>query len=191
MTVCAGPKSAAFSINGTFASVEASHPTTGTGFWALCWWQGKYSFSSSACGDLWFPCRIKISLHTDIRSVYHPSHSQISLGPEKAAVFPALVNKCIFSWALTAISITISCPSQTSTQSTVRQRNIKITLLQMILYPVALFQQKIVITNKILHLSPKLCFWISFIHFKSLIHLKEYLFSSAMRHSAFCTIYTI
>lgn len=55
----------------------------------------------------------------------------------------------------------------------------------MILYPVALFQQKIVITNKILHLSPKLCFGISFIHFKSLIHLKEYLLSSAMRHSAF------
>lgn len=35
----------------------------------------------------------------------------------------------------------------------------------MILYPVALFQQKIVITNKILHLSPKLCLWVSFIHF--------------------------
>lgn len=44
--------------------------------------------------------------------------------------------------------------------------NIKISLLQMILYPVALFQQKIVITNKILHLSPKhfLCIsWFFFI----------------------------
>lgn len=35
-------------------------------------------------------------------------------------------------------------------QDTKGQRNIKIILLQMILYPVALFQQKIVITNKIL-----------------------------------------
>lgn len=43
-------------------------------------------------------------------------------------------------------------------KNTMGQKNIKITLLQMILYPVALFQQKIVITNKILHLSPKLCF---------------------------------
>lgn len=50
-------------------------------------------------------------------------------------------------------------------QDTTGQRNIKIILLQMILYPVALFQQKIVITNKILHLSPKLCLWVSFIHF--------------------------
>lgn len=46
-------------------------------------------------------------------------------------------------------------------KNTMGQRNIKITLLQIILYPVALFQQKIVITNKILHLSPRRYF----IHF--------------------------
>lgn len=34
----------------------------------------------------------------------------------------------------------------------------------MILYPVALFQQKIVITNKILHLSPKLVFFLHLVY---------------------------
>lgn len=47
----------------------------------------------------------------------------------------------------------------------------------MILYPVALFQQKIVITNKILHLSPKhflciSCFFL-FLHFKSLSSVRN------------------
>lgn len=56
--------------------------------------------------------------------------------------------------------------------------NIKISLLQMILYPVALFQQKIVITNKILHLSPKhflciSCFFFLFLHFKSLSSVRN------------------
>lgn len=78
------------------------------------------------------------------------------------------------------------------TKSPRNKRNIKITLLQIIsFYPVALFQQKIVITNKILHLSPKLCFLASFIHFISLSSEGIAFFSSAMQHSAFCTIYTV
>ena len=45
------------------------------------------------------------------------------------------------------------------TQKEKDQQITKITLLlQLILYPVALFQQKIVITNKILHLTPKRLF---------------------------------
>lgn len=46
----------------------------------------------------------------------------------------------------------------------------------MILYPVALFQQKIVITNKILHLSPKhfLCISCFFFNFYILNHCHLY-----------------